>query len=125
LIKRHSFVAEAKARDNESITDVAVELSRLKEERSSLGAAPLSAKAINSLRYQHLTRFPKKPRKSPSTSKDRFFDELTRKGDKRFKLLFLEKQRQEKEMQGCTFKPEVHPLPEPVPDMVTSGSFLI
>jgi len=89
------ITAAVKTRET-SITDVAMELSRLKEERrSSLGAPPLSAKAI---RHHHLTRFPKKPSKSPSTSKDRFFDELTRKGDKRFKLLFLEKQRQENEM---------------------------
>jgi len=95
LVKGPLITAEAKTRENESITDVAMELSRLKEERSSLGAPPLSAKAI---RHHHLTRFPKKPSKSPSTSKDRFFDELTRKGDKRFKLLFLEKLRQENEM---------------------------
>lgn len=55
----------------------------------------------------HATRFEKNRRKSqpPLSSRDHFFNELVKKGNKQAKIKLLEKQKQMKDMKECTFKP--------------------
>ena len=43
--------------------------------------------------------------------RDKFFEDLMKKGDKKEKLTALEEKRKEIEIQGCTFKPVINPLP--------------
>jgi hypothetical protein len=44
-------------------------------------------------------------------SRENFFKDLSYRGNKAEKQSFYDAQRLEKEMSGCTFKPEVNPLP--------------
>lgn len=68
---------------------------------------------IEPIPYQHATRFPQNRRKSQPilSSRDKFFNELTKKGDKMQRLLFFEDLKAQSELKGCTFQPIVNPMP--------------
>ncbi|TNV81289.1 hypothetical protein FGO68_gene15806 [Halteria grandinella] len=65
---------------------------------------------------QHAANFAQNRRKSQKvkTPRDSFFNELSRKGDKRFKQGILESLRVQNELKDCTFRPQVHPIPDEI-----------
>ncbi len=59
--------------------------------------------------------FGRKRSQQQISMREKFFSDLSYRGNKFEKQLEYEARKREMEMQGCTFKPEVSPLPQVLP----------